>query len=583
MDTHEASPRQHPSLTDGPPPTRPHTDTRTTRRINIPHWLGILFLASLALSVLTTIARFKLWFGPQTFVLGSVGMIFSIAVAWLAWRWSRAPEAPRLDRFTLTTPAMIALALGCGVLCALILRVAFRGFANSADEYGFLFSGHTLAELRLWLPSPSYPDLFRQQYLLAAHGRWVSQYLPGWPAIIAVFLLLHLPAWIAAPTCAAALLLVLGRALRLECASPALATALLLAFAASSFFLLNGATYFSHCLSALTVVGAILCMLQAERRSHWIWPAAAGACVGYALLCRIDSFALAGLAAFAAWIEQGCRRRTLLLGVAGMLPLVALYGGYDWAITGVPFEPPTIWAGFLRFGPHGMAGTEAAAGPFRMIVQTLWRLGELADTASLVLPALYLAALYRRWRTRHMRFYDVVPIANFVVFLIYPELGGFQMGPRYWFDGFVVMHMTVASAFGDMDVAWRRFATACCALLIPVSLARLPAQVAFHARVADERSAMFRRGAALPQGTEAVILVNDFPSAWDDRANRTDWNLAKDFARNGTSLDRRVLYARGDEPDALRRVCSDFPQREILSFHLDRAHPGGWLTRDACR
>ena len=64
-----------------------------------------------------------------------------------------------------------------------------------------------------------------------------------------------------------------------------------------------------------------------------------------------------------------------------------------------------------------------------------------------LLPGLYFVSLYLRWRSRSFRFFDFVPLANFVVFLIYPDLGGFQMGPRYWFDGFIVMHITVASTF----------------------------------------------------------------------------------------------------------------------------------------
>ena len=51
------------------------------------------------------------------------------------------------------------------------------------------------------------------------------------------------------------------------------------------------------------------------------------------------------------------------------------------------------------------------------------------------------------------------------VFLIYPDLGGFQMGPRYWFDGFVVMHIIIGSEFSQLSRTWQRFTVACCLLL----------------------------------------------------------------------------------------------------------------------
>jgi hypothetical protein len=542
----------------------------------------VLCLLSLALSMLTVIARAKLWLGPQTFVLGAVGLCVNSIIAGSAWRLARMPGADMFDRPLLSARGVIAVALGCMALSIAILCLAFAAFPNSADEYGFLFQAETLDHARLWNTPPPDPALFAQNYVIARNGIWVSQYLPAWPAILALFEFVHLPPWLAAPGCGAALLVVLWMALRIECSSRALVVALLLAYASSDFFLLNGATYFSHCASALIVVGSILCMLRAERSDALWWPMAVGACFGLALLCRIDSAVLVGVAALAAWVEQGFPRRMLLFGIAGAVPPLLIFAGYNWSITGDPFLIPTAWAGNVSLGANGVAGVEAQPERFRMLVQTFWRLGELADTASLLLLALYVAALALRFRAHRLRFYDFVPIANFVVFLVFPDLGGFQMGPRYWFDGFVVMHITVGSVFSQQPIAWQRFATASCLLLIPLSLARLPAQVGFQARVMHERSSVFRLAAALPSNQRSVVLVNDFPSAWNERANRTAPNFAKDFVRNGTALDHPVLYARGDVPNALARTCALFPQAVIYAFHLDRAHPDGWLQPLTC-
>ena len=97
-----------------------------------------------------------------------------------------------------------------------------------------------------------------------------------------------------------------------------------------------------------------------------------------------------------------------------------------------------------------------------------------------------------------------------------------------------------------------------------------------------ERSSVFRLAASLPPGRQSVILINDFPSAWNDRFNRTQPNFAKDFVRNGIRLDQTVLYARGDEPNALDRTCALFPDAAVLAFHLDRTHPDGWLETLRC-
>jgi hypothetical protein len=156
------------------------------------------------------------------------------------------------------------------------------------------------------------------------------------------------------------------------------------------------------------------------------------------------------------------------------------------------------------------------------------------------------------------------------------------MGPRYWFDGFVVMHLTLGRVFSQQTPELQRFVVACCLLLVPVSLARLPGQVLFEAKVMHERSSMFRLGDALPTDGRSVILMNDFPSAWNDRASRAAPNFGKDFVRNGIRLDKPVLYARGDAPDALRRACNLYPGAAVYAFHLDRSRPEGWLEPLAC-
>jgi hypothetical protein len=540
--------------------------------------LGML---SLALSVVTVTSRAKLWLGAQTLVLGGVGVCMGILVSGCARHIARSPAGALLDQPLRIRHAIAGIIIAATIVPTAIIFIAFARFPNSADEAAFLFQATTFLHGHLWDAAPADPGLFAQNSIVARNGIWVSQYLPGWPAVLALFQAIHL-SWLAAPACGAALLLLLLIALRMECPQPAMVLAIFTAYASTGFFLLNASTYFSHCASALTVVGSIVCILRAQRVPSPWWPVAAGACFGAALLCRVDSAALVGIATLAAWIEQGCKRRTLLLGLTGAAPLLALFCIYNARVTGNPLLVPTAWAGHISLGGHGLQGTDAPEGRLRMLVQTAWRTGELADTASLVLPVLYFAALALRWRSRTFRFYDIVPLANFVVFLIFPDLGGFQMGPRYWFDGFVVMHITVASVFSRRTVEWQRFVVTCCLLLVPISLARLPGQLLFEARVMHERSSVFRLAAALPQDKRSIIVVSDFDSAFNDRANRTAPNFAQDFVRNGIHLDKPVLFARGDVPDALARACALYPQASMFSFNLDHAHADGWLTPLSC-
>ncbi len=208
-------------------------------------------------------------------------------------------------------------------------------------------------------------------------------------------------------------------------------------------------------------------------------------------------------------------------------------------------------------------------------------MSDLADTTTLVVPALYFWALLRGGRRRTLAFYDVIPLAALALFLVFPDYGGWQMGPRYWFDGFVVMHLTVAREIAGSFEPQRTRLAALLALLIPAQLAMLPAQVGFHARMMAERAAPFRLAAALP-GPAAFMLVGDFPSGFDARFNRHNIHRAQDFMRNGPDLDGHVLFVRADAPGALARACRMRPGVPGYLFSLDPAAPQGRLTRLAC-
>ena len=88
--------------------------------------------------------------------------------------------------------------------------------------------------------------------------------------------------------------------------------------------------------------------MHAERDEAWWWPVGAGACFGLALLCRIDSAALAATVALAGWITLGYRLRIITLGLVGAAPLLAEFGAYNWLVTGSPMLPPTMYGCRVR-------------------------------------------------------------------------------------------------------------------------------------------------------------------------------------------------------------------------------------------
>ena len=543
--------------------------------------LALAALSGLALSPVTVTSRGHLWLGPQTAVLTGIGLISAILIALAARHCAENAKASFLEPHRPPVAALAVILIVAPLLSMTILRFCFAAFPNSGDEYVFLFQSWTYLAGRLHNPPPPDGTLFGVMYIIDMAGHWVGQYLPGWPGALALVQAVGLPAWCAAAVSGAVLLALLYGALGRVCGSAGVRLALLFAYACSGFFLLNGATYYSHCFSAAAVMGSLYCLLRSGANSASWW-AGAGFCAGLAGLCRMDSGLLAAIAASAAWAEQGFRPKALLAGLAGLVPPLSLLLFYNAEITGDPFLIPTMWAGNLSLTAGGIGGVEAAVPHPRVPIQTLWRLGELADTASLLIPALYLFALTQRWKARRFRFYDLVPPANLILFMIFPDLGGFQMGPRYWFDGFAVMHLTVGSVFSGGLGSRRRFAVAACLLLGALELARLPGQVIFFSRVLQERAEVYRLGAQLPRDRQSLILVPDFQSAWNERFDRTGAHRAFDFARNGISVEGPVLYGRGDAPDGLERACRLYPAAAIYRFKLDRDRPDGVLQPLDC-
>lgn len=556
-------------------------------------WACLLLLYSASLSALAVIARLRDWPISETAFKLTVGASAAVLTAASAWavlrRGSRSAAAleglaargqagaPCSAPFWLAAAACLA----CVLLAAVVASVAFHGFASSADEYGFLFEAQTFLRGRLVNPVPVDPELVRQVYLIAKDGEWVSQYLPFWPALLAAFAWAGLPTWLAAPACMAGTLSLLGWAALAVTHRPGIAVLTALACAASPFVVLNAATLFSHCASALLAIGAVAAQLPATARdSHWR-NAATGACLGMLLVCRIDSFLVVGCAVACAWVGRPGRVPRLAALALGAAPFALAFAAYNLAVTGSPLVPPTVWGGNFSLAAGGLRGVEPDGGPWRALTHTAWRLGDLADTTTFVLPVFYLWALARGLRRHSLAFYDTVPIAAFALFLVFPDYGGWQMGPRYWFDGFVIMHLTVAREIAAAADPARLRAIVLLALLIPAELGLLPALVFYHAGMITERAAPTRLAAALPD-SRAFILVGDFPSGFDRRFNRNNIHRAQDFMRNGPDLDGRVTFVRGDVPDALSRACRLMPGVAGYRFSPGPADPGGKLDPVRC-
>lgn len=528
---------------------------------------------------------------------GAVG-----AVAGIAYLWRPSPEiatAIRIGaaaiglllvlRFALAArpaaaprpAAVVVVSVAASVAVALL---AFQTFPLSADEFGYLYAADTLAAGRLWNPPlPEWAaDLARTLYIADQPDRRVSQYTPGWPAVLAALGAVGVPAWLAAPLLGGVSgLLLLGSARQLglpRATSWAVAVLVLLA----PFWLFAHGSHFNHALAA-TAALAVLWLDLRHRRQPGPWSMAGiGLAFAALLATRLDVFAiLFPLFALDGLLRHGPRFVLRALpAAAAALPVMVALGLYNHAITGSALTTPMRWT----LPDIGMGlwstGVDGPHSPARAAAYTLrWLTGWL-DVASVLVLALYPLALVRRLRAGSAAWWDFALPAAIVFFLFYPDYGGIQHGPRYWFLAHPFVVLTVAVGLADAAGHWRVGR----AVLEPRALAVAQAAIfagftlgygAYIRAQADARAGPLRIAAAAP--APAVVLFPDLQQryvAWQDRLQRLD---PADLTRNGIAGVGAVLLASEPADGArLERLCAE-AGRPVLRYREDGAPPRGRL------
>jgi hypothetical protein len=296
-----------------------------------------------------------------------------------------APGRPGLGR---------ALVLAWWAATALLLILVAVGITRkitwylAVDQYGYLAFGHDLASGRVfheWKPIealasrlPAQTDVLSQTYVWD-RGRLYCRYAPGFPIILAAWLLLFGDdgAHYLNPTVYVALLVLVLAFQRRVFRSPWRATAgVALVVLFPTFLHLWGITLVRDLPTHLAgLLGLFLLLPAGTHRLGWRRAGAAGLAFGYAASIRPDAvlYLVPALAVAAwRWRREAPGRRTVAqaLGAAALAFLVGLapFLAYNWAATGNPLRA-TQGMELRRFLPR------AAAAPAPPEATTLARIG----------------------------------------------------------------------------------------------------------------------------------------------------------------------------------------------------------------
>jgi hypothetical protein len=476
-----------------------------------------------------------------------------------------------------------AVMAGGFAVTLLLAQVALQAFPNSGDEYNYNYMAETFRHGRLWnVPLPeNLEKVLKTYYIADRDGKRVSQYPPGWPVVLSVFRAIHVPQFANAVVGLLAcvfLWLGLGR-LRV---SPGARFGAFVLGALAPFTLFNDASFFNHPLTAAALLAIIwLDLRDADDPSAWN---RAGIGVAFAVLLttRYEAF----LIAFILFALDGLGRRrwrfipwSVPAAVAGA-PIAALLLWYNWRITGSPFETTLAWASpEITYGPYsvGIEGPHSLArGWWHTLGWTLsWQ-----DFASVLIGPFYVVALWRRIRMRSVRWFDLLLPVLIIFFFFYPDFGGFQYGPRYWYLGHAAMPLTVAAGLSSAGGLWNIGSWRLDPVRVAVAqLASFTGFVIGYAVFAhlqiDVRMAPLRIAAAAPR--PALVLVPTQEQRYVPWQKAVITLNGMDYTRNGIGGFGPLLMGSYISPDRTRLLCEQFPDRHIFKLVLDTTSARGHL------
>ncbi|HEX8829186.1 MAG TPA: glycosyltransferase family 39 protein, partial [Xanthobacteraceae bacterium] len=469
---------------------------------------------------------------------------------------------------------LAALLIGLGIAGALLAVWTLRAFPNSGDEYDYLFEAKTFLAGRLWNPLPPLPALFAHSWIVFLNGKWVASYPPGWPLLLAAVMSLGLPSWLASPLCGGVLLFaVLKLGQKRDGALGGVLAATLVAI--SPFFLFNAGSYFDHV--PVAAAGLLFCWAALAFLAHPRWPnaIAAGLALGMIGLIRSQDAVLFGLPFAVEFLLRARRRHYRLapaIALAG-LPFLAALLLYNHAVYGSLIPNLNLESPDIRFGLFPVDDQGHRLTPWHELRFVVERVILLSSWSSLLLVLGYIAAFGFVAYRRRLDFLDFIFPVCVLGFMLVPFLGGNQYGPRYYFEGFPFLVLTVVSALVPLlqesrFLRWRPLAVALLVAHGAACLAAMAVIVPFLRTVIDQRMDIYDQ-VQTRNLRNAVVVIHSSTGAISPMGTF-------DLTRDGIAVDGRVLYVR-DIPDQIEKLHRLLPDRQFYIYTRNPGDPKGSL------
>jgi hypothetical protein len=349
----------------------------------------------------------------------------------------------------------LALAGGVVVVSAALAVFAYERHPHLPDEIVYLLHARYFAAGMLEMPLPPSIEGFSVDLMTVDSNRWFSPVPPGWPAVLAIGVLLGVP-WLVNPVLgglAVWLTYQVVLAVSDDVRSARLTTLLL---SVSPWFLFLNMSLMTHTLTLVSALAAAW-MTARAMRDHTLWVVGAGLSIGVVALIRpLEGLIVAvTLGLWSLFGEAPSRwsalRRTAGLTVATLLSTLAVLP-YNRHLTGRWLTFPIMdytdrlygpgsnamgfgpdrglgWSGLDPFPGHGWLDVlvNSNVNLFQVNVELLgWSVGSM-------LVVLLGAGVAVARGGRGSRSFLAVALAVIGVHALYWFSGGPDFGARYWY------------------------------------------------------------------------------------------------------------------------------------------------------
>jgi len=350
----------------------------------------------------------------------------------------------RVDYFPLSGAVWVVIIAG------FLAYFSYGRHPHIPDEIMYLYQARYMAEGNLSVPAPSVPEAFSFYLIPYNAARWYSIFPPGWPAVLALGVVLGMP-WMVNPVLGGLNILLLYYMFHELCNRRTARIAVIL-FCTSPWFVFMSMNFMSHTFMLTAVLIAAAAVIRARRNGNVVWGCIMGGAVGVVSLIRpLDGLIVAIVIGL--W-SLGIGGRRLKLNIIAAYVLSVLVVGaiifpYNKQLTGSSTTFPLMAyyeeyhghnSNALGFGPERGLGWALdpfpGHGPLDAVVNAGLNISSINtelfgwSTGSLIVVVMFLFSGGMK-KNDYLLFMIMLFIAG--TLSLYWFSGGPDFGARYWY------------------------------------------------------------------------------------------------------------------------------------------------------